>query len=164
MRWHTFRGWGIDEVLSTYHGTYKGSYILWLTPQARRLPSALHKRVRDYFAFQHKKRRQDDSSVAAFLPHTLRVSISSHLYGHLLRRNRFLFGDCNPQFSTMLLMELREVFIMPGGIIFHMGDMARELCFVTDGVVEKVKDGKVNGGRLFAPPKPCSESGAALLS
>lgn len=81
--------------------------------------------------------------MADLLPHSLRVALASHLYGHLLRRNRYLLQDCNPQFTTMMLMELREVFLIPGGVIFHMGDMARELCFLVEGVIEKVKDGEV---------------------
>jgi len=43
----------------------------------------------------------------------------------------------------MLLMELHEEFLMPGGVVFLTGDMARDLYFVSKGDVEKVKDEKV---------------------
>lgn len=65
------------------------------------------------------------------------------MYGRVLQQNRFLFRDCNPQFTTMMLMELREEFLMPGGTVFLMGDMARDLYFVVQGVVERKKNDKV---------------------
>ena len=117
--------------------------------QARDLPNDLHDRLTAYFDFQHTQQRQNTSSIAQHLPHTTRVALAHQLYGSILTRNRFLFRGCNPQFSTMLLMELQEEFLMPGGVVFLSGDMARELYFVMHGVVYRKKGERVRGALIL---------------
>ena len=111
-----------------------------MTCQARNLPNNLHKRLRAFFEFQHQQQRHNVRSIIEYLPHTTRVALAYQLYGSILSRNRFLFRECNPQFTTMMLLELREEFLMPGGIVFLAGDMARDLYFLVSGDVER-KDG-----------------------
>lgn len=71
------------------------------------------------------------------------MALAHQLYGSVLQRNRFLFLGCNPQFTTMLLMELREEFLMPGGVVFIEGDMARNIYFLVYGQIEKMEKHKV---------------------
>mmetsp|Transcript_27947 Transcript_27947/g.79036 ORF Transcript_27947/g.79036 Transcript_27947/m.79036 type:complete len:1538 (+) Transcript_27947:383-4996(+) len=113
--------------------------------KARNLPNNLHRRLRAYFEFQHKQQRHNVRSIIEYLPHTTRVALAYQLYGSILQRNRFLFRECNPQFTTMMLLELHEEFLMPGGIVFLTGDMARDLYFLVRGDVERKNGDKVLG-------------------
>mmetsp|Transcript_5758 Transcript_5758/g.16161 ORF Transcript_5758/g.16161 Transcript_5758/m.16161 type:complete len:1854 (-) Transcript_5758:3600-9161(-) len=113
--------------------------------KTRSLPSDLYKRLRAFFEFQHQQQRHNTSSIAKYLPHSTQVALAHELYGSVVHRNRFLFRDINPQFITMMLTELREEFLMPGGIVFMIGDMARDLYFLMQGVIEKKKRSQVIG-------------------
>lgn len=138
-----------------------------LDMQARDLPGDLQRKLTAFFDFQHQQQRHDTGFITQSLPHTTRVALSQHLYGGVLHRNRFLFRNLNRQFTTMMLMELSEEFLMPGGVVFVMGDMARDLYFVVNGVVERKKEDKVcalgrSPFRFHKPPG--SERAAHLLS
>lgn len=104
----------------------------------------MHTKLQSFFEFQYQQQKHDTTAITKYLPHTTRVALAHQMYGSVLERNRFLFRNTNPQFTTMMLMELREEFLMPGGVVFLEGDMARDLYFAVQGDIERIKDGKVS--------------------
>jgi hypothetical protein len=53
----------------------------------------------------------------------------------VLHRNRHLFGNCDKQFLSALMLVLTEVYLMPGEQVLKCGDMARELSFAKKGTL-----------------------------
>lgn len=108
--------------------------------QQRRLPAALQGRLRQYFEFQHQKRRDDDSKVVRALTGSLRTKVASFQFRDVVQRNNHLFQGCNAQFLNQLMVCLREVYLMPGELFVQQRDMSREVMFITYGALELSKD------------------------
>ncbi|KAK9811376.1 hypothetical protein WJX72_002779 [[Myrmecia] bisecta] len=142
-------------ILGTlFHYVIKKDAKLWAFRQllravqayckTRNLPASLEERLLQYFEFQHTKMLDSDGSrILRALPETLRMKIASHQYNYVIERNSLLFKGCNLQFLNQLMIKLRETYLMPGEVMIREGDMARELGFVAQGVVEEIRDGAV---------------------
>jgi hypothetical protein len=52
-----------------------------------------------------------------------------------VQRNSHLFAGCNEQFLSRFMLNLVEVFLMPGESILKRGEIARELRFAYKGIL-----------------------------
>jgi hypothetical protein len=69
------------------------------------------------------------------LPISVRTRIAEFQCKRTTQRNVHLFAGCNEQFLSRFMLNLTEVFIMPGESILKHGDIARQLCFAHTGVL-----------------------------
>jgi len=72
------------------------------------------------------------------MPSSLKMKVAFSQYEDVMERNLFLFRGCNAQFLNMLVVALREMYLMPGETVIQQRDMSRELIFVRTGGAEKL--------------------------
>lgn len=77
------------------------------------------------------------------LPDSLKRKVAQNQYSKVIQLNISTFRSCNALFLEQLLTKMREMYLMPKELLIRSGDMARELAFVLDGVMEVEKDGAV---------------------
>ena len=73
----------------------------------------LRARLRDYFEFQQRKKRDTDTAIIKALPRNLLHKLCSHLYADVVQRNQHLLGGCNPQFINQLLARHTPISLSP---------------------------------------------------
>jgi ankyrin repeat protein len=71
------------------------------------------------------------------------VKVAFYQYEDVMERNMFLFRGCNAQFLNMLVVALREMYLMPGETVIQQRDMSRELIFVRSGSLELLKNSQL---------------------
>ena len=108
----------------------------------RKLPDNLTQRLRRYFEFQQHKQQQD-ADIQSLLPRSMKVKLARHLHADVLVRNAKLFQGCNQQFLAQLLVNLKETHMMPGEVLVRRHENTSHLVFVTHGILELHKDGKL---------------------
>jgi hypothetical protein len=69
------------------------------------------------------------------MPISVRTRIAECQCKSTVERNSHLFAGCNEQFLSCFMLNLTEVFLMPGESILKHGDIARELAFAYQGVL-----------------------------
>jgi hypothetical protein len=69
------------------------------------------------------------------LPVSVRTRIAEFQCKRTTQRNLYLFAGCNEQFLSRFMLNLAEIFVMPGESIVKHGEIARQLGFVRTGVL-----------------------------
>lgn len=69
------------------------------------------------------------------IPLSVRARIAEVQCKSTVQRNPQLFAGCNEQFLSRVMLNLVEVFFLPGETVLKHGDIARELSFAKRGVV-----------------------------
>ena len=113
--------------------------------ETRQLPNELRGRLRKHFEFQYEKTQKGDTGVLSLMPSSLKMKVAFFQYEDVMERNMFLFKGCNAQFLNMLVVTLREMYLMPGETVIQQRDMSRELIFVRSGALELLKNSQLIG-------------------
>jgi hypothetical protein len=111
----------------------------------RQLPSELRGRLRKHFEFQYQKTQEVDTGVLGLMPSSLKMKVAFFQYEDVMERNMGLFRGCNAQFLNMLVVALRECYLMPGEAVIQQRDMSRALIFVRTGALELLKNSQLIG-------------------
>lgn len=108
--------------------------------ESRKLPAELVGRIRRYFAFANNKMdSRQQNAVISQMPASLVAKIAR--WEHLdLVAGAETFKGVPEQYMTMLLVKLRSRFLEPGEVLFKLGDMSKELCFIQSGTVDEFED------------------------
>lgn len=69
------------------------------------------------------------------IPLSVRARIAEVQCNGTVQRNPQLFAGCNEQFLSYFMLNLVEVFFLPGETVLKHGEIARELNFAKRGVV-----------------------------
>jgi hypothetical protein len=80
------------------------------------------------------------------LTRTLEVKVANFMFREFVQRNcgrGQCFFKCEPNFINALICMLKEIYLMPGEEFVRVGDVARELYFVADGVVKLMEGAEV---------------------
>ena len=109
----------------------------------RQLPLELRGRLRKHFEFQYQKAQEVDTGVLNLMPSSFKMKVAFYQYEDVMERNMFLFKGCNARFLNMLVVVLREMYLMPGETVIQQRDMSRELIFVRVGALELLKDSQL---------------------
>ena len=106
--------------------------------QYRRIPNELQRRIFDYYGYLWENRLvYDEFAVLAELPAPLQTEVSLILKREFIEKVPFLRGG-SQQLIRDLSLELRPVIFMPGDFVFHAGEIARHMYFVSRGLVEVI--------------------------
>jgi hypothetical protein len=110
----------------------------------RQLPSDLEKRINDFYTYIWEQRLgYDESSVLSALPPGLRTEISLFLKKDVIQKVE-IFQKASDEFIREIAQHLRPQIAMPGEVIFHAGDTARNMYFISKGLVEIIgADGNI---------------------
>lgn len=111
----------------------------------RQLPNELRGRLRKHFEFQYQKTQEVDTGVLSLMPSSLKMKVAFFQYEDVMERNMGLFKGCNAQFLNLLVVALREMYLMPGETVIQQRDMSRELIFVRTGALELLKNSQLIG-------------------
>ncbi len=109
----------------------------------RRVPQRLGVRVRNYYEYlwaRHRGLHQD--AFFSDLPEPLRLEVLLHLTRDLLEQVP-LFKHCSPSLRNALLMGLEPRTYDPDSLVVRVGDIGREIVFVSQGILNiTTPDGK----------------------
>lgn len=125
-----------DEKSETHQKTIK--YIENYA-QARRLPSELVARMKRYIQFVASRESASQEHVLRRMPPTLVAKIAKWQHQKLLASTK-IFNGVPEQYITLLLVRLRARYLQRGDILFKLGDMAHELCFIQSGSIDEFED------------------------
>lgn len=125
-----------DEKSETYLKTIKhiDHYA-----EERRLPSELVSRMKRYVQFVASRESANQEHVLKQMPSSLVAKIAKWQHRKLLASTN-VFDGVPEQYLTLLIVRLRARYLQRGDILFKMGDMAHELCFVQSGIVDEFED------------------------
>ena len=102
----------------------------------RDIPSALQKRIRNYYRYMWEKRLGcDESEIISVLPATLQMEISLFLKKDIIEKVH-LFQGASDDFIKEVALEMRPVVFMPGDYIYKIGEKARDMYFISRGTLE----------------------------
>ena len=102
----------------------------------RRVPADLQRRIFDYYAYLWENRLvYDEFAILAELPVPLQSEVSLALKKDFIEKVPFLRGASRHLIRDMSL-ELHPAIYMPGDFVFHAGEMARHIYFISRGSVE----------------------------
>jgi hypothetical protein len=110
--------------------------------QYRRLPRQLQDRVREYTTYAWEQRLgYDESTFLSGLPSGLMDEITQYLRKDIIQKVPFLKGA--PEgLVREIARALKQIVVTPGEFIFRVGDVGREMYFISRGDVEVLgKDG-----------------------
>ncbi|KAK3235909.1 hypothetical protein CYMTET_53920 [Cymbomonas tetramitiformis] len=111
----------------------------------RQLAQDLRHRLVRHFDFQFKKLAENKASKNVVLPKSLAIKVAYCQYHSVIEkcsmRGGGIFYECNEQFLNMVILCLREVYLMPGEEVAKQGDMSRDLSFVIYGSVQVMEPG-----------------------
>jgi len=101
----------------------------------RKVPSALKKRIHNYFEYLLSKDGMDDNLLLGSLPEHLRYDLSLFLNRDVIRKVPF-FGQCEPGFIKRLTIHLIPQLYSPLDWIIRAGEIGDCMYFISKGVVE----------------------------
>jgi len=101
----------------------------------RKVPSALKKRIHNYFEYLLSKDGMDDNLLLGSLPEHLRYDLSLFLNRDVIRKVPF-FGQCEPGFIKRLTIHLIPQLYSPQDWILRAGEIGDCMYFISKGVVE----------------------------
>lgn len=104
----------------------------------RKVPHALHEKVRNYYAYVWNTRRTADlNDVVSGLPHTLQIEISMFLNREVIQKVA-LFHDMNKEFIHELVLMLEPMVFLPKDHIIREGEYGDCMYFLVSGKVEVI--------------------------
>lgn len=106
---------------------------------SRRLPSELVTRIRHYIQFVANRESASQEHVLKRMPPTLVAKIAKWQHRKLIESTN-IFDGVPEQYLTLLVVRLRARYLQHGDILFKLGDMAHELCFIQSGVIDEFED------------------------
>jgi len=114
--------------------------------QYHNLPADLQRRIVDYFGYMWQQRAAfDESNILTLLPSGIRTEVSLHLKRDVIQRVPF-FRDATENFIREIASEMRPLVVTPGEFVFHSGDPAGNMYFISRGNLEVVdSSGQVIG-------------------
>ncbi len=122
--------------------------------QYHQLPTQLKHRIIDYFGYMWQQRSAfSDSNVLQMLPGGIRMEISLHLKRDVINRVPF-FREADETFLREIANEMRSIVVTPGEYVFHAGDPASSMYFISRGDLEAIDDrgnllGTLSDGDFF---------------
>ncbi len=97
------------------------------------LPSELKYRIVDYFSYMwQQKAGFSESKILGMLPSGIRTEISLHLKKDVIQRVPF-FREAGETFIRQIANEMRPLVVTPGEFVFHAGDPATNMYFISHG-------------------------------
>ena len=114
--------------------------------QYHNLPRDLSSRVAEYFGYMwQQKAGFNEAHILNSLPAGLRTEISLHLKKDVIQQVDF-FREASDTFIREIANEMRPLVVTPGEHVFHSGDPAYNMYFVSRGQLEVLdRTGKVIG-------------------
>jgi voltage-gated potassium channel len=104
------------------------------------LPADLQHRIVDYFGYMWQQRAAfNESSVLDALPAGIRTEIMLHLKRDVIQEVPF-FREASERFIREIANEMRPVVVTPGEHVFHAGDPALHMFFVSRGSLEVIDE------------------------
>lgn len=122
--------------------------------QYHRLPGILKHRIIDYFGYMWQQRAAfTDASILNTLPAGIRTEISLHLKRDVIHRVPF-FREADDHFIREIANEMRPIVVTPGEFVFHSGDPAHSMYFISRGDLEVIDErgnliGALSDGDFF---------------
>ena len=102
----------------------------------RHVPPALQRRIYDYYTYLWENRLgYDESAVLSELPTNLRIEVSLVLKREFIQKVPFLKG-ASQELIRELALALQPVIFTPGDYIFRIGEIGRQIYFISQGTVE----------------------------
>jgi len=114
--------------------------------QYHSLPGDLNHRIVDYFSYMWQQRAGfNEAEILNSLPAGIRTEIALHLKKDVIQRVDF-FREASDTFIREIANEMRPLVVTPGEHVFHSGDPASNMYFVSRGQLEVLdRSGKVIG-------------------
>ena len=113
-------------------------YFTW-----RRLPRELRERVvRHIEARWHTRKVFDEPLLLSQLSLRLRGDVTRHVCAELLS-TALIFRVCSNQVTTAVISRLTAVECLAGEYVYHDGQIADSMFFISDGEIQVVKEGDV---------------------
>jgi hypothetical protein len=110
--------------------------------RSRRIPGALQKRVRDYYAYLWETRRSASAvTLTQELPHTLAMAIQLFLNREIIEKVS-LFREAGDLFIREIVQLLRPLVFLPDDFIITQGEFGDCMYFLSSGQVEVLVNGK----------------------
>lgn len=107
--------------------------------ESRKLPTELASRMKRYFSFAMNKADSSHDRILSRMPSSLVMKIAR--WQHLkLVQGSHVFDGVPEQYVSMLLVKLRLRYLEPGEVLFKLGDMSKELCFIQSGRIDEFED------------------------
>jgi hypothetical protein len=115
--------------------------------RARKIPSILQQRVRDYYQYMWEYNRDIslDLDFIDELPHSLKTQIYLYLYRELLSKVP-LFQDADAGFIEDLIVKLKPRILPPNDYIIREEQIGQEMYFIKRGEVEAFSE---KTGRVY---------------
>lgn len=102
----------------------------------RGIPLQLQRRVRDYHRYVWEHRLgYDENELLGGLPPSLKADVVLYLKREVIQ-NVPMFARVGEELLTEIALAMRPVVFMSGDTIFHEGDRAGEMYFISGGQVE----------------------------
>ncbi len=104
----------------------------------RNIPSALQRKINDYYEYLWESRRgYDESSVLEDLPDPLKVSVSLYLNKEIIEKVP-VFEKASDDLIRDVIMNLQPVVFTPGDYIVKAGELGYDMFFISKGTVDVV--------------------------
>ncbi len=104
----------------------------------RNIPSALQRKINDYYNYLWESRRgYDESSVLEDLPDPLKVSVSLYLNKEIIEKVP-IFEKASDDLIRDIIMNLQPVVFTPGDYIVTAGELGFDMFFISKGSVDVV--------------------------
>jgi len=131
-----------DEKAEAFRGKMKS---VEMYVEVRRIPTEISARMKQHYAFVLSKETSNRSDMAIIeaMPPALRVRVARWSHRSILNDSQALFSGASDAFINLVLIKLRSRFMLPGELLFKLGDMARELCFLYKGSLEEFEDAEM---------------------
>lgn len=106
----------------------------------RNMPSALMKRINDYYDYLWESRRgYDESSVVDELPFSLKIQVATELHRDILAKVP-IFAGATPEFIRDIILHMSPVVFTPGDFVVRKGEIGEEMFFISKGSVDVVSE------------------------
>ena len=116
--------------------------------QYHNLPSTLTHRIVEYFGYMWRQRAAfDEPHILNSLPSGLRSEVSLHLKRDVIQRVPF-FREAGEQFIREIANQMRPLVATPGELVFHFGDPANHMYFISQGTLDVLDQNMVVIGTL----------------
>ena len=118
------------------------------------LPAEMNYRIVDYFSYMwQQKAGFSEDKILGMLPAGIRTEISLHLKTDVIQRVPF-FRNADENFVREIAHEMRPLVVTPGENVFHSGDPATNMYFISRGNLEVLDNdgtviGKLHDGEFF---------------
>lgn len=104
--------------------------------QYHSIPSALKERIIDYFTYMwHQRAAFDETRILHDLPYGLKTEVSLHLKRDVISRVPF-FREAGEHLVREIANQMRPIVVTPGEAVFHFGDPANHMYFISSGLLE----------------------------